>query len=157
MPVVGEPRVFHKKFKFLVEIDDLGSAAFQDCSELSAEIAKIEQWEGGSIIPASKDPGRVTFTDITLTRGATQDRDLYDWFVEVANAAANSGVPEPEFRRLVDIVQLERDNSEKRRWRLFNAWPQKHTAADSWDNTADENVMEQVVLTFDFYDLIQAA
>jgi len=41
--VLGQPRTFHKKFKFLVEIDEITVAGFQKCSELSAEVAKIEQ------------------------------------------------------------------------------------------------------------------
>jgi len=35
MPVIGNPRSFHKKFRFIVEIDDVGHAGFQRCSELS--------------------------------------------------------------------------------------------------------------------------
>ena len=34
MAVIGNPRSFHKKFKFIVEIDDIGHAGFQKCSEL---------------------------------------------------------------------------------------------------------------------------
>ena len=77
--VLGTPRVFHKKYKFLVEIDEVAVAKFRNCSELSAEIDKIEQREGGSLIP-NKDPGLVNFTDITLERGATDDFDLFTWF-----------------------------------------------------------------------------
>lgn len=31
-----------------------------------------------------KSPGRLTFSDVTLERGTTQDRDLFDWFQDVA-------------------------------------------------------------------------
>ena len=40
--IAGIPRSFHKRFKFIVEIDGFGSAAFQKCSELSAELGKVE-------------------------------------------------------------------------------------------------------------------
>ena len=148
----GNPRVFHKKFKFLVEIDGIGSAAFQKCSELSAEIAKVEYSEGGTVIP-NKSPGRMTFSDITLDRGATSDRDLFDWFKSVWDASSSEGVVEPEFRRSLDVVQLDRDGSELRRWTLYNAWPTKFNAGE-WDNEADENVIEQVTLTFDYFDIV---
>lgn len=146
MGVIGEPRNFYKKFKFIIEVDGFASAAFQDCSELSAEVAKIEQWEGGSLVP-DKDPGRVTFADITLQRGATEDLDMWDWFEEVADVAANAGLINPEFKRNLDIVQQERDGSTLRRWRVELAWPTKFVAGD-WDNNADENVIESVTLTF---------
>lgn len=164
MPVIGNPRTFHKKFKFVVEIDGIVSAGFRTASELSVEVAKVEYYEGGSLIP-DKSPGRLSFTDVTLERGATTDRDLFDWMEQVADAAAAAGPPregvgsgsglvEPAFKRMLDIVQLERDGSTLRRWRLHGAWPQKFVAGD-WDNEADENVIESVTLTYDFFELVQ--
>jgi phage tail-like protein len=152
MPVIGTPRTFHKKFKFIVEIDNVASAGFQKCSELSVEVANVQYSEGGALIP-NKSPGRLTFADVTLERGATEDQDLFDWLAEVADAAANAGLNEPEFKRNLDIVQQDRDGSELRRWRLHNAWPVKFVAGD-WDNEADENVIESVTLTYDFFELV---
>jgi len=151
MPVIGTPRTFHKKFKFVVEIDGVASAGFQKCSELSVEVANVQYSEGGALIP-NKSPGRLTFADVTLERGATQDQDLFDWMTQVADASANAGLNEPEFKRNLDIVQQDRDGSELRRWRLNNAWPVKFVAGD-WDNEADENVIESVTLTYDFFEV----
>jgi phage tail-like protein len=151
MPIIGTPRTFHKKFKFIVEIDDIASAGFQKCSELSFEVANIEYHEGGSLIP-NKSPGRLKFADVTLERGATKDHDLFDWMEQVADAAANAGLVEPKFKRNVDIVQQDRDGSTLRRWSLAGAWPVKFVAG-AWDNEADENVIESVTLTYDFFKL----
>jgi phage tail-like protein len=63
MPIIGTPRTFHKKFKFVVEIDQFQSAGFQKCSELSVEVANIEYHEGGSLIP-NKSPGRLKFAPL---------------------------------------------------------------------------------------------
>jgi phage tail-like protein len=153
MPVIGNPRTFHKKFKFIVEIDGLASAGFQKCSELSIEVANVQYYEGGALIP-NKSPGRLTFADVTLERGATSDKDLFDWLTQVADAAANAGLNEPEFKRNLDIVQQDRDGSTLRRWSLTGAWPVKFVAGD-WDNEADENVIESVTLTYDFFELKQ--
>ena len=71
MTVIGNPRSFHKKFKFVVEIDDVGHAGFQKASELSVEVANVQYFEGGSLIP-NKSPGRLTFADI-VTRSALQN------------------------------------------------------------------------------------
>ena len=151
MPILGTPRTFHKKFKFVVEIDDIASAGFQKCSELSVEVANIEYHEGGALIP-NKSPGRLKFADVTLERGATKDHDLFDWMEQVADAAANAGLVEPKFKRNVDIVQQDRDGSTLRRWSIAGAWPVKFVAG-AWDNEADENVIESVTLTFDFFTL----
>ena len=153
MGIIGNPRSFHKKFKFIVEIDGIGHAGFQKCSELSVEIANVQYFEGGSLIP-NKSPGRMTFPDVTLERGATQDKDLFDWFQQVANTASGLGLNDIDYKRNFDIVQQDRDGSTLRRWSITNAWPVKFVAGE-WDNEADENVIESVTLSFDYYELEQ--
>jgi phage tail-like protein len=153
MPVIGSPKKFAKKFKFVVEVDFLGSSAFQKCSELSAECAIVQYSEGGSLIP-NKSPGRLTFADVTLERGASQDRDLFDWFQDVAVTSSGLGLVDPYYKRNLDIVQQDRDGTTLRRWSLAHAWPTKFVAGD-WDNGSDEVVIEQVTLAYDFFDLIQ--
>lgn len=152
MAVIGTPRTFEKKFKFIIEIDGFPSSGWNKCSELSAELGTVSYREGGSLIP-DKSPGLMTFTDVTLERGATTDRSAFAWFKEVANAANNggSGLTDPAFKRNLDIVQLDRDGTEIRRYRLQGAWPSKFVAGE-WDNEAEENVIEMITLVFDFFD-----
>jgi phage tail-like protein len=152
MPVIGNPRSYHKKFKFVMEIDGFnGQVGFNKCSELSVEVAKVEYREGGALIP-DKSPGLVNFSDITLERGATRDQKMFDWFVEVADAAANSGLTDPNYKRMAELAQQDRDGSTLRKWRIFNAWPVKFVAGE-WDNEADENNIEMTTLTYDTFDL----
>jgi phage tail-like protein len=153
MPVIGAPRSFYNKFKFLVEIDRITYAGFQKCSELSAELAKIEHHEGGSLIP-NKSPGRLSFPDVTLERGATKDMELYTWFEETARASAGlggAGLPDDRYKRTLDIVQLDRDDTVLQRWTLVKAWPMKFVAGE-WDNTTDEKVMNSVTLAYDYFE-----
>lgn len=152
MPViVGRPRTFHHKFRFNVEIDGLGSAAFASCSELQAEITETSYSEGGSVVPY-KEPARMNFPDLTLERAATQDRDLYNWFESVSNAALNGGLRSPLFKRNGSIVQYDRDQRAVRRWGLYECWPKKFTAG-AWDNNSDDFTMEQVVLSLRYFVL----
>lgn len=153
MAIIGRPRSFHHKHKFLVQVPLLGSMGFAKCSELSFEVANSQHWEGGRLIP-HKSPGRVTFADVTLERGATRDRDLYDWALEVARVAAGVGLVDNAYKRHVDVVQQDRDGSTLRRWALFSAWPVKFVAGE-WDNDSDEVVIESVTLTYDYFDLVQ--
>lgn len=155
MPVFGQPRVFHKKFKFIFEIDGFNFFGFQKCSALEAEIAKIEYWEGGSLI-ANKDLGRITVPDLTIQRAACFDLDQWNWFVQCANMVSRTGQVSPTYKRGGDIVQQERDGSEVRRWTCAGLAPVKFTAGD-WDNDADENVIESLVLMLDTWTLVTAA
>ena len=151
MTVTGAPRSFHKRFKFIVKIDDIGHVGFQKCSELSVEVANVQYFEGGSLIP-NKSPGRLTFSDVTLERGATEDHELFDWFQDVAVTSSGLGLPDVDYKRNLDIVQQDRDGATLRRWTLTRAWPVKFVAGE-WDNEADENVIESVTLTYDFFEI----
>ncbi len=153
MTVLGTPRSFHHKYAFLVEAPGIGSAAFSSVGELAAEAAVVTHWEGGRHIPY-KAPGRLTFADVPLERGATRDRDLYDWFQEVANAASGRGLVDNRYKRTLDVVQLDRDGTTLRRWTLFNAWPSRFVAGE-WDNDSDEVVIESVTLVYDYFTLEQ--
>ena len=51
MAIIGNPRSFFKKFKFIVEIDDIGHAGFQKCRDLFVEVAIVRYFEGGFLIP----------------------------------------------------------------------------------------------------------
>jgi phage tail-like protein len=151
MAITGKPRSFFKRFAFLVEVEGIASAAFSKCGELSVEVAKVEYYEGGSLIP-NKSPGRLTFSDVTLERGATLDRDLFNWFQDVAVTSSGLGLPDPSYKRNLDIVQQDRDGRTLRRWSLYRAWPIKFVAGE-WDNGSDENVIESVTLTYDYFEI----
>lgn len=151
MPV-GSPRSFFKKFKFVIEIDGFTYFGFQKCSELSAEVAVVEHREGGALLP-DKTPGLVTVPNITLERGATNDEEMFNWFKEVVDMAANlgEGLPDPGYARDLDIVQQDRDGSELRRYPIKNAWPRKFVAGE-WDNEADEVVITMLELVIERFE-----
>ncbi len=84
--------------------------------------------------------------------GATRDHDLFDWFQDVAITSSGLGLPDVAYKRNLDVVQQDRDGVTLRRWTLVRAWPVKLFAGE-WDNESDENVIESVTLTFDFFEL----
>lgn len=50
-------------------------------------------------------------------------------------------------------MQQDRDGTMLRRWSLSRACPVKFVAGD-WDNGADENVIESVTWSYDFFELV---
>ena len=88
--VAGRPRDPYQQFRFTIDFDGIGSARYEKGSELVCEIGEAVYWEGGSLVP-EKLPGRLTFPNITLTRGASNDFDLYDWARSTANASSGRG------------------------------------------------------------------
>jgi len=152
----GADRQLHPKHKFLAESNKFGFSKFQKCSELSYEIAKIEYFEGGALIPI-KIPGRITVTDTTLERGVSGHIDFHNWCLTVADASkggpdgmiGGKGTVSPYFKDDVAITSRDLDNSVLREWTLLGAWPTKYVAGD-WDNTVDEVVIETLTLTYDY-------
>lgn len=154
MAVVGTPRSYHKRFSFKAEFERVTSAFFKSVSEIKASVAVVEQWEGGRLIP-DKSPGRVTVEDVTCERGAAKgDSDLYDWWLDVVRISANTGLIDGLYKRDGDMIQMDRNGRTTRRWLLDNAWPREFSAG-SWDNDADENVIEMMVLAYDAPELTQ--
>lgn len=153
MPAVGAPRSFENKFAFTIEIDNVAHAGFNKMSELSKEHEVVAYREGGSLIP-HKSPGLVTYADVTLERGAVaSDSDLYDWMETVSDVAANEGAVDDDYKRNLDVVVKDRDGTVIKRWRLYNAWPNKFVAGE-WDNDASEKTIEMVTLSYDYFKRI---
>lgn len=110
----------------------------------------------GRLAHPEQEPGEadVLGRDARARRDATQDRDLFDWFQDVAITSSGLGLTDVNYKRNLDVVQQDRDGVTLRRWTLSRAWPIKFVAGE-WDNESDENVIEQVTLTYDFFELVQ--
>lgn len=106
----------YKAFNFLVEIDNVARAAFSEVSGLESETAVIE-YRTGSEHVMRKLPGLTKFGNITLRRGVTQDRELWDW-----RQAIVEGNPD---RRNGSIILLDDQRNPVVRWNFRNGWPCK--------------------------------
>jgi phage tail-like protein len=92
--------------------------------------------------------------DASVGAGQQTLDDLFDWFQDVAITSSGLGLTDVSYKRNHDIVQQDRDGVTLRRWSPSRAWPNKFVAGE-WDNESDENVIEQVTLTYDFFELVQ--
>ncbi len=149
---MAQPTNWYKKFKFVIEIDGVASAAFKTCSELRINAETVQYREGGRL-NAHKSPGLVEFPPITLERGKTKDFDLYNWFKDTFDSAAGVGQTTPDIYRTFDIIQQDRRGNEVERYTVYDAFCQQYGAGD-WDNDASEVAMEQVVLEVDRWERV---
>ena len=88
---------------FVIEIDNplatavsvplprLALASFQEVSGLSMEVEVLERNEGGENNYTHKLPGRVSYPNLTLKRGITQDNYFVTWFQESYEWIRKSG------------------------------------------------------------------
>ena len=134
------------QYNFLVEIDGIVRAGFTECSGLDAEIQKIDYREGADPQQnVRKLRGLVSLTDVTLKRGWTQDKMLYNWYRDIVNGNID--------RRTCEIALLNEARDEVLRWRVSEAWigTWKGPALNA---TASETALEEVSFCHEKLELL---
>lgn len=115
MPPRNDP---YKAFNFIVEISGINSAGFSECYGLSTETDVIEYREGGDAIGGvRKLPGLHKYSNITLKRGMTANRELWNWRKNIIDGDID--------RRNGAIVLLADDRTEVARFKFRAGWPCK--------------------------------
>lgn len=109
-------------YNFLVELDGITRAAFQECSGFDSTIDVIEHREGGENTTLRKIPGMTKYSNIVLKWGITDDSELYDWHSEIVQGEIT--------RKNGSIVLLNRKGDEVARWNFVRAWPTKYDGPD---------------------------
>ena len=121
---MAEPIYPFTTFNFSVEINrndsgaPLVNAAFSDCDglEMSMEVKTIR--EGGGNDRQIRLNGPVSYGQLTLKRGMTENFDLWKWFHDT--------VQHPRLRADADVVLLAADGiTERVRFRLERCLPVK--------------------------------
>jgi len=108
----------YRAYNFLVEIDNVARGAFSEAGGLTADGDSADYREGTDLqANVRKLPGLRKFSNITLKRGYTQDKALWQWYVNVMNGV--------EDRRNVTIVLMNERREAVLRWHIENAWINK--------------------------------
>ena len=108
----GQPYI--ASHRFLIEIDGITVGSFKQMGGLSSKQDVVEYKLGGDKSVRRK-PGRVTFNNITLEKGFTDDTALADWRQAIVDGK--------DERKTGAIVFLNADGSEALRYNFFRAWP----------------------------------
>src|SRR5215470_9299320 len=114
----GERRDPFRAFNFQLEIDNIPLGAFSECSGLTAEGDAVDYREGTDLKNnVTKLPGLRKYTNITLKRGYTQDKSLWQWYINIANGITD--------RRNVTVVLMNEQHQPVLRWHVDSAWINK--------------------------------
>lgn len=123
----------YRGYNFLVEIDGITQAGFQEVSGLDASTDAIEYREGNDPNHVRKLPGLNKYSAISLKRGISDSGELWKWYRTVVD-----GKPE---RKNGSIILLDDTGQEKIRWNFVNAWPTKWTGP-SFNSTSNAVAVE---------------
>lgn len=108
----------YRGYNFILEIDNIPKGAFSEVGGLTADGDSVDYREGTDMQPnVRKLSGLRKFVNLSLKRGYTQDRSLWQWYVNIMN-----GIDD---RRNVTIVLLNERRQAVLRWHAENAWINK--------------------------------
>jgi phage tail-like protein len=136
-------------FNFTLDIDGMaGVHGFSECTGANTEQDVIEYREGSMDTTVTKIPGLKKYGDITLKRGYTTNRDLWEWRKTVLDGAV--------VRRGGHLVLNNEAGRPALRWTFKNAWPKKYSAP-TFNGKTNEVAVEELVLAVEGLELDQQA
>jgi len=135
----------YQAYNFAVEIEGVTRAGFKGCTGLDSSSAATKYREGTDATLAQRQvPGLLSFSNVTLTRGISDDHALWDWRQDVMKGKVQ--------RRSLSIVLRDDQGNERIRWNLRNCWPTKWSGP-SFDATADAIGIETLELAHEGVDV----
>jgi phage tail-like protein len=118
MPATDQRNDPYRGYNFLLEIDNVPKGAFSEVGGLTAEGDSVDYREGSDLQQnVRKLPGLRKYTNLTLKRGYTADKALWQWYTNIMNGVAD--------RRNVTITLLNERREAVLRWHAENAWINK--------------------------------
>lgn len=135
----------YAQYNFLVEIDGVTRAGFTEVGGLTTEQDAIDYRDGNETATVRKLPGLRKYSNITLKRGFTQDKELWQW-----RKTTIDGLTE---RRSGSIVLLDEARNEVLRWNFREGWIIK------WEGpalkaTANETAIESLEIVHEGLELV---
>lgn len=124
-------------YNFYVEWDGIIHAGFRECDGLDSKQTATEYREGTDPLTKRKLPGLVSYSNITLKRGITDNQELWTWRESVMKGTI--------VRRNISIVLMDDAGAEKLRWNLTNCWPTSWSGP-TFNATSDDVAIEQLEL-----------
>ena len=115
----------YRNMRFLMEIDGITQAGFQEVTIPDVTQDPIEYRNGDEGPTVRKIPGLVKYGNVTLKWGVTDDSiSLFEWRKQVMDGNTK------EARRNMAVVVLDEMGEAKGRWEFTAAWPTKYDAPD---------------------------
>lgn len=107
----------YTNFTYEVRIDDDTVGGFTRISGLGAESNVLEYREGGLHEVTHTFPSDVTYSNVTLHRGVTDDDGFLEWIMESMSGAR------ADVRSKVSVAMKDREDRTRWTWVLLNAYP----------------------------------
>ena len=118
MAATGDRNDPYSAFNFIVDIDGVGVVGgFSECGGLTTETTVIEYRHGNENDTPRKLPGQEKYTNITLKRGYTNSKELWEWRKKVIAGKTQ--------RASGSIQLLDEERKVALKWNFVQGWPSK--------------------------------
>lgn len=136
----------YRNYKWRVEVDGFTRAGFSKVSGLGVEVEDIEYREGDQAEFMSHYSGQVSFPDITLERGMSNDSDFLEKLNQVFNAADGVSQGDNDMTRFNCSIYLRgKDGADKFQWKVDGNWA-KALEFDDLDATANDILLNRIII-----------
>src|SRR4051812_38771923 len=109
----------YRAYNFIVEIDSIAVAGFSEVGGLSGDGDVVEYREGTDVpLTVRKMPGLRKYANISLKKGYTTSRVLWQWRLAIINGNVD--------RRNGAVVLLDEQRNRVAEWQFENAWVVKY-------------------------------
>ena len=126
----------YRSFNFRVEIDGLTVGSFSEVGGLTSDGDAVDYREGTDLpLTVRKLIGLRKYGNISLKRGYTQNRELWEWYRNIVNGVND--------RRNGTIVLMDEERRDVMRWNFENGWINK-IEGPSFKASASEIAIETV-------------
>ena len=104
---------------FALDVDGVVSAFFAEASGFNnqSEVVTHQAVDEQGRFILQKIPGNLSYDDISLRRGITDNLALWDWRQQVIDGQVNVA------RANGSIIMYDAAGEEKARWNFYNGWP----------------------------------
>jgi len=148
MATNGDP---YTNFTYEVRIDDQTVGGFTRLSGIGAESSVLEYQEGGLHDVTHTFPQDVSYSNVTLHRGMSDDSEFIEWIMESMSGAKAEG------RAKVSIAMKDKEERTKWTWVLLGAhpvrWHGPELAADGHAQRSRQGLsIEQLELAYEALD-----
>lgn len=142
----------------------ISRAGFSEVTIPSVRINEITYRENIDNQRFSKQAGLAKYESISLRRGVTSNRDLYNWYrfvnddIAMLNVAQELGrnskitINQNEnYRKDVILEVLDRTGTSIKAWYMFNAFPIFYKGGNDLDANGEDKLVEELELTYEFF------
>ena len=135
----------YAQYNFILEIEGTTVAGFAEVGGLSMEQDIIEYREGSDTATVRKLPGLRKYGNISLKRGYTQNRELWEW-----RKTTIDGLTE---RKSGAVILRDEAGEPALRWEFREGWVSKYEGP-ALKATANEAAMESIEIAVEDVALV---